>query len=183
MKNILMVCGSLRERSFNRQLMVAIEAELEGRAEVRELAYTDLPWMNQDVEWPTPTEVQRVRDEAVWADGIWFVCPEYNGFFPGHVKGLVDWLSRPTVAGDYDTVVIAGKHATISGCAGRSGSRTMQGQLVTLLTSVRMLVMDEPTAGVVIPGTSWASDMLELSDVDREAIRAQVTAFLAALGE
>lgn len=181
MKNILMVCGSLREKSFNRQLMTVIEAELKGRAKVRELAFSNLPCMNQDIEWPTPTEVRRVRDDAAWADGMWFVCPEYNGFFPGHVKNLVDWLSRPTVAGDYGSVVIAGKHATMSGCAGRSGSRTMQGQLATLLTSVRMQVMDEPTAGLVIPSTSWATDVLELSEADREAISKQVAAFLGAL--
>lgn len=181
MKNVLLVCGSLREKSFNRQLMEAIEAELAGRAEVQELGYAGLPWMNQDAEFPAPAEVQLMRDELGWADGIWFVCPEYNGFFPGHVKNLVDWLSRPMVAGDYSTVAIAGKHATVSGCAGRSGSRTMQQTLVTLLASVRAEVMDEPTVGVVIPAQSWATDVLELTDADREAIRAQVDAFLAVL--
>lgn len=181
MKNILMVCGSLREKSFNRQLMEAIEAKLAGRAEVQELGYAGLPWMNQDIEFPVPAAVQLMRDELAWADGIWFVCPEYNGFFPGHVKNLVDWLSRPMVAGDYNTVAIAGKHVTVSGCAGKSGSRTMQGQLAALLSSVRAEVMDEPTVGVVIPAQSWATDVLELADADHEAISAQVDAFLAAL--
>lgn len=181
MKNILLACGSLREKSFNRQLMEAIEAELAGRAEVQELDYASLPWMNQDIEFPAPPEVQLMRDELAWADGIWFVCPEYNGFFPGHVKNLVDWLSRPMVAGDYSTVAIAGKHVTVSGCAGKSGSRTMQKQLVALLASVRAQVVDDQTVGVVIPAQSWATDILELTDADHEAIRAQVDAFLAAL--
>ena len=176
-----MVCGSLRERSFNAQLMREIASELEGRAEMRELHYADLPLMNQDVEFPTPAEVTRVREELAWADGLWLVCPEYNGFFPGHVKNLIDWLSRPVVAGDYDTVPIAGKAATVSGCAGQSGSRTMQTQLVRLLESVRARVMPEPTVGVVIPAESWASDVLALGDDDRAAIRAQAGAFLARL--
>lgn len=179
MKRILMVIGSLREKSFNRQLADAIVAELDGRAEVRELAYADLPWMNQDVEFPAPSEVQRMRDELAWADGLWFVCPEYNGFFPGHVKNLIDWMSRPVVAGDYGTVTIADKFATVSGCAGKSGSRTMQAQLVKLLESVRVNVMDKPTVGVIIPGESWATDVLTLTDDDRKAIREQVEAFLA----
>ena len=179
MKRILVVVGSLREKSFNRQLARAITSELEGKAEVRELAYADLPWMNQDVEFPAPTEVKRVRDELAWADGLWFVSPEYNGFFPGHLKNLVDWLSRPVVAGDYDTVAIAGKAATVSGCAGRSGSRTMQTQLCKLLESVRANVMAAPTVGIVIPGESWATDVITFTDEDRSAIVTQADEFLA----
>ncbi|MDO4537411.1 MAG: NADPH-dependent FMN reductase [Coriobacteriales bacterium] len=178
MKHILMVVGSLRKKSFNRQLCAAIVADLEGRAEVRELSYADLPWMNQDAEFPAPAAVQRVRDELAWADGIWFVCPEYNGFFPGHIKNLVDWLSRPVVAGDYNTVAIAGKAVTVSGCAGRSGSRTMQAQLTKLLGSVRARVLEEPTVGVVIPGESWASDELVLSESDHAAIAEQINSFI-----
>lgn len=181
MKRILMIVGSLRQKSFNLQLAKAIEGELEGRADLRELGFADLPWVNQDAEFPASAEVQRVRDELAWADGLWFVSPEYNGFFPGHVKNLIDWMSRPVVAGDYDTVAIAGKAATVSGCAGRSGSRTMQDRLCQLLESVRVEVMADPTVGVVIPGESWATDVLALTDDDFAAIRAQVDAFLAFL--
>lgn len=181
MSRVLFVIGSLREKSFNRQLANAIMEELEGKAECRELAYVDLPWMNQDIEFPAPSAVQRVRDELAWADGIWFVCPEYNGFFPGAVKNLIDWLSRPVVAGDYDTVAIAGKAATLSGAAGKSGSRTMQGNLCSLLEGVRVNVMVQPTVGVPIPGPSWVSDVLQLSDADRAEIAKQAAAFLAFL--
>lgn len=181
MKKVLMVIGSLREKSFNRQLAAAILNELDGRAEVRELDYASLPWMNQDIEFPAPAEVQRVRDELAWADGLWFVCPEYNGYFPGHVKNLVDWLSRPVVAGDYDSVCIAGKAATLSGCAGRSGSRNMQAQLCQLLESVRVQVMASPTVGIIIPGESWTTDVLTLTDEDLASIREQADAFLAQL--
>ena len=179
MPNILLVVGSLREKSFNRQLADAIVEELVGKAECQELAYADLPWINQDAEFPAPPAVQHVRDELAWADGVWFVLPEYNGFFPGAVKNLIDWLSRPVVAGDYDTVAIAGKAATVSGAAGKSGSRTMQGNLCGLLEGVRTRVMAEPTVGVQIPGPSWASDVLELSDADRAGIAQQAAAFLA----
>ena len=97
------------------------------------------------------------------------------------MKNLVDWLSRPVVARDYSTVVIAGKAATVSGCAGRSGSRTMQGQLVKLLESVRARVLAEPTVGVAIPAESWATDVLTLVEADRAAIHEQAEAFLALL--
>lgn len=178
MKSILMIVGSLREKSFNRQLAAAIAHELDGRADVRELSYAELPWMNQDIEYPAPAEVQRMRDEVAWADGLWFVCPEYNGFFPGHVKNLVDWMSRPVVARDYSTVAIAGKAVTVSGCAGKSGSRRMQTQLVKLLESVRARVMPDPTVGVVIPSEAWSTDILTLTEAERTAIRTQADAFL-----
>ncbi|MDO4796479.1 MAG: NADPH-dependent FMN reductase [Coriobacteriales bacterium] len=178
MPHILLVVGSLRKESFNRQLANAITAQLEDKAECRELRYDDLPWINQDEEFPAPAAVQHARDELAWADGIWFVSPEYNGFFPGAVKNLIDWLSRPVVAGDYSTVAIAGKAATVSGAAGKSGSRTMQGNLCSLLEGVRASVMAEPTVGVQIPGPSWASNVLELSDADQASIVEQVAAFL-----
>ncbi len=181
MSHVLFVIGSLREKSFNRQLANALMVELEGKADCRELTYANLPWVNQDIEFPAPAAVQRVRDELAWADGIWFVCPEYNGFFPGAVKNLIDWLSRPVVAGDYGTVAIAGKGATVSGAAGRSGSCTMQGNLCNLLEGVRANVMARPTVGVQIPGPSWGSDVLELSDADRANIAEQAAAFLAFL--
>lgn len=179
MQHILFVIGSLRKESFNRQLANAITAQLEDKAQCRELCYTDLPWMNQDDEFPAPPAVQRVRDELAWADGIWFVSPEYNGFFPGAIKNLIDWLSRPVVAGDYNTAAIAGKAVTVSGAAGKSGSRTMQANLCGLLTGVRANVMAEPTVGVQIPGPSWASNVLELSDADQASIAEQAASFLA----
>jgi NAD(P)H-dependent FMN reductase len=94
------------------------------------------------------------------------------------VKNLIDWLSRPVVAGDYDSTAIAGMSATVSGCAGRSGSRTMQAQLVRLLQSVRVQVLDKPTVGVVIPAESWMTDVLTLGDDTHAEIREQIDAFL-----
>lgn len=183
MKHIVLVVGSLRERSFNRALASAIFAELQGKAEVSELDFSDLPFINQDIEWPTPVPVQRLRDELFAADGIWFVCPEYNGSYPGHVKNLIDWMSRPTVQGDFSSpTAIGGKCATVSGAAGRSGSRNMQAKLIELLQGVRANVMVEPTAGVVLPGEAFMTDEFSPSTDDLAAIAEQTTAFLAFVG-
>ena len=49
MKKVLMIVGSMRKKSFNRQL-AAIAAELlRGKAEVSFLEYADIPYMNQDI--------------------------------------------------------------------------------------------------------------------------------------
>lgn len=180
---ILMVVGSLRARSFNRQLAAAIIDTIGERAEVAELGYAEVPLMNQDVEWPTPEAVAAARAAVGSADGIWFCCPEYNGYFPGAVKNLIDWLSRPTVEGDMASpTAIAGKAVTVSGAAGRSGSRNMQAQLTNLLTGVRANVMAEPTVGISLSVEAWTTDVLNLDDETRAAIAEQVDAFLSFIG-
>ena len=64
MQHILFIVGSLRRESYNRQLAKQAEQLLQGKAEVSYLDFADLPFMNQDIEFPAPAAVQRVRDEA-----------------------------------------------------------------------------------------------------------------------
>ena len=110
MKKILFIIGSLRKESFNRQLALEAEKMIGTQAEVTYLDYSDVPLINQDIEFPEPEAVGRLRATVKEADGIWVFSPEYNFSYPGHVKNLFDWLSRPLVAGDYETpTVINGK--------------------------------------------------------------------------
>ena len=117
MKKVLMIVGSMRKKSFNRQL-AAIAAELlRGKAEVSFLEYADIPYMNQDIEFPVPEEIARVREEVSRADGIWIITPEYNYSYPGVLKNLLDWLSRPTRMGAPRTeTAIAGKKSDNQRC-------------------------------------------------------------------
>ncbi len=99
---ILAIVGSLREGSLNRQLAEAAGKELSAvdpQAEFAILDWADVPLFNQDIEVPAPEPVSRVRREVLGADGIWVFTPEYNHFFPGTLKNLLDWLSRPVGAG------------------------------------------------------------------------------------
>ena len=54
MKKILFIVGSLREGSFNRQLAREAEQMIGARAEVTYLDYSDVPLINQDIEFPEP---------------------------------------------------------------------------------------------------------------------------------
>lgn len=68
-KKILMVVGSFREKSFNRQLAHTIESVIGGRADVSFLEYADVPFMNQDAEVPEPltkTFRQHQGRDYVW---------------------------------------------------------------------------------------------------------------------
>lgn len=96
---ILFAVRSLRKGSLNLQIAVRITNDLQDRCERTELEYTDAPWTNQDIEFPIPTPVSRVREEVQACDGLWLVTPEYNSSCPGFIKNLVDWVSMPATAG------------------------------------------------------------------------------------
>ena len=140
---ILAIVGSLRKDSYNRQLALEAKKLIGDRADFELLEYQDIPFMNQDIEYPAPEAVRRVRDAVKSADGIWFFTPEYNHFFPGVLKNLIDWLSRP-ISGK-EPQVLAGKPAAISGISpSMNGTSLAQDHLVTLISYLNMYVMNVP---------------------------------------
>lgn len=150
MKNIKIsaIVGSLQKDSYNRQLAIEVKNIIGDRADFNLLDYYDIPLMNQDIEFPAPDAVKRVREEIKSSDGVWFFTPEYNHFFPGVLKNLIDWLSRPI--SDKEPQVLAEKPAAISGITpGMSGTGLSQDHLVTLISFLNMNVMNVPR--VTIP--------------------------------
>lgn len=140
---ITAIVGSLRKESYNRQLAMAAKSAIGDLAEFEILEYADVPLMNQDIEFPAPEAVKRVRESIKSSDGIWFFTPEYNHFFPGVLKNLLDWLSRPISETEHQ--VLAGKPAAISGATpGMSGTAIAQDHLVTLISFLNMNVMNSP---------------------------------------
>jgi chromate reductase len=140
---LLAIVGSLRKESFNLQLAHAAASAVADEAELTVLQFADVPLFNQDEEYPAPPAVARVRRQVLDADGIWFFTPEYNHFFTGVLKNLVDWLSRPV--SDSQPQVLAGKPAAISGITpGMAGTALSQDHLVTLLSFLNMNIMNVP---------------------------------------
>ena len=170
MKKILFIVGSLREGSFNRQLAREAEQMIGARAEVTYLDYTDVPLMNQDIEFPEPEAVRRLRASVKEADGIWVFTPEYNFSYPGHVKNLFDWLSRPLVAGDYEI-------PTVINGGGKMATAKCREKLTELLTFIKADVMEQQT-GIVLNLEAWTEGRMILSDEQKKALKDQVEAFL-----
>ncbi len=140
---ILAIVGSLRKESYNRQLALEAKEIIGDRVDFTILDYQDVPLMNEDIEYPAPDAVRRVREEVKSADGVWFFTPEYHHFFSGVLKNLIDWLSRPI--SDKEPQVLAGKPAAISGISlGMSGTGLAQDHLVTLISFLDMKVMNVP---------------------------------------
>lgn len=152
---ILAIVGSLRRGSFNRQLAMAAKDALGDAAEFSLLEYADVPMMNQDIEFPAPEAVKRVREAVKAADGIWFFTPEYNHSYPGVLKNLIDWLSRKP--SEKESSVLWRKPATYSGITiGMAGTANAQDHLVALLSLLNMDLMNAPR--LAIPHASDQAD-------------------------
>src|SRR5271157_5767085 len=75
--NVLVLVGSLRAASVNRQL-------------------GELPFYNEDIDnAEVAAPVTKLRTAAAGADAALVVTPEYNGSIPAVIKNAIDWLSRP----------------------------------------------------------------------------------------
>jgi NAD(P)H-dependent FMN reductase len=94
---VLVLVGSLREASVNRQLAdLAAETAPAGVTFERFHRLGELPFYNEDIDNESvPEVVAALRDAAARADAALVVTPEYNGSIPGVLKNAIDWLSRP----------------------------------------------------------------------------------------
>ena len=172
MKKILFIIGSLRAKSFNRQVANVAKELIGNRAEVQELDYSDLPLLNQDMEQPEPTAVARIRKSVAEADGLWIFTPEYNMSYPGHLKNLLDWISRPVKFMDYGTpTCINGKRVALSGAGGKAATASCRAKLTELLTFIKADVLPEQV-GIAVPGEAWGTDVLVLTDEQKAQLKA-----------
>lgn len=171
MKKILFVIGSLRAKSFNRQVADVAKEMIGNRAEVSELDYSDLPLLNQDIEQPELEVVARIRKEVSEADGLWIFTPEYNKGYPGHLKNLLDWLSRPVKPMDYGTpTCINGKRVAVCGAGGKAATADCRAKLTELLTFIKAEVLPEQV-GIAVPAEAWGTDVLTLTDEQKAALK------------
>jgi chromate reductase, NAD(P)H dehydrogenase (quinone) len=181
MKKILFIIGSLRKESFNKKLAETAELLLAGQATVEYLDYSDVPLMNQDIEFPTPEAVTRVRESVAEADAIWIFSPEYNYSYPGHLKNLIDWLSRPLVPNDRQTpLAINDKKIALSGAGGSAATAKCREKLTELLTLpfIRADVMTEPQTGIQLNMEAWTKGEMVLTDTQVSELKLQADAFL-----
>ena len=179
---IIAVVGSLRRRSYNRALAVKAGEIIGNRAEFEILDYSEVPFFNEDIEFPPPKAVVEVREKVASADGIWFFSPEYNHTIPGVLKNLIDWLSRP-VSKEVPPI-LAGKKAAISGISpGMSGTVCMQDDLVAILSFLNVKIMNVPRLTIPNAGAQTNKDgMLELTQ-SLPYLEKQTEAFLRYIEE
>jgi arsenical resistance protein ArsH len=134
---ILVLYGSLRERSFSR-----LAAEEGGRiltrlgAEVRVFNPSGLPLVDDGVDASHP-KVRELRDLVAWCEGMVWSSPERHGAMTGLMKTQIDWIPlsegavRPT----------QGKTLAVMQVSGGSQSFNAVNQMRILGRWMRMLTI------------------------------------------
>lgn len=114
MTRILVLIGSLRAASVNRQI-----AELAVEVSPKDVTMTvfeglgELPFYNEDIDTDDVAEAVKVlRRECDHTDAVLVVTPEYNATIPGVLKNAIDWLSRP-----YGKGALKGKPLAVIGAS------------------------------------------------------------------
>lgn len=88
---ILLLYGSLRERSYSR-LLSEEAARLLQHFGAQTQTYNPAGLPQPDAAEPTHEKVVELRDKAVWAEGMVWVSPERHGAMTGIFKSQIDWL-------------------------------------------------------------------------------------------
>ncbi|WP_439632508.1 arsenical resistance protein ArsH [Glycocaulis sp.] len=88
---ILLLCGSVRDRSFSRMATEEAARILERLgAETRIYNPSGLP-LPDDAEATHP-KVAELRDLVVWSEGMVWCSPERHGAMTGIMKAQIDWI-------------------------------------------------------------------------------------------
>src|SRR5438132_11019579 len=128
---VLAISGSLRQDSYNTQLLRAAEELVPGDVTLE--LYDELESVspyNEDRDTDeAPPAVVRLREAIAGADAVLIATPEYNGSVPGQLKNAIDWASRPVRAG-----ALLGKPVAVIGAStGMYGPVWSQAELRKIL--------------------------------------------------
>lgn len=157
---LLGIAGSLREGSFNRQLLQLAAENLPDGVEYAVWdGLRDLPAYDEDEDNTSSLAVAAFRSAVASADAVLIVTPEYNGSIPGALKNALDWGSRPR-----DTAPFRGKpvaaigastgsfggvwaHAETRKILGLMGARVVDAELSVGKANERLAEPDEELLG------------------------------------
>jgi arsenic resistance protein ArsH len=133
---ILMLYGSLRERSYSKLLTLEAARLLKAMgAEVRVFDPLGLP--QPDAAPDSHPKVKELRDLAAWSEGMVWCSPERHGAMTGIMKSQIDWIPlslgavRPT----------QGKTLAVMEVSGGSQSFNAVNQMRILGRWMRMLTI------------------------------------------
>ncbi|HET9744645.1 MAG TPA: NAD(P)H-dependent oxidoreductase [Chitinophagaceae bacterium] len=95
----LLFSASMRNDSLNTHLIKLAARIIEnnnGKADLAGMSEFDCPSFNQDLEanGAIPNGATEFRKRLLENDAFIISCPEYNASMPGHLKNVIDWVSR-----------------------------------------------------------------------------------------
>jgi len=135
---LLGIAGSLRQKSSNKGLLRAAQANLPAGATLEIADLSDIPFYNADIV-EKPASVQRVLAQMAVADALVFACPEYNYSLAPALKNILDWASR-----EPDNALLAGKMAAIMGAGGGMGTSRAQYHLRQVCVFLDLHPLNKP---------------------------------------
>ncbi len=171
------LAASYNADSLNLRLIQYVQRLLQQaghRAECLPYAELESPTYRDDhfLERGLPAGAQRLADAIASSHGWVIAMPEYNWSIPGHLKNLIDWLSRG------QPVAFAGKP-----CLLMSASPSLQGGVKGLLQLKQPLealgAFTYPQLITVSDAThALAEDGSPTLDIVQQRVISQVTAFI-----
>jgi chromate reductase len=171
---VLGLCGSLREKSYNRALLREAIGLAPPGMTITDYSIAGLPEYNDDVrEKGYPEIVAKLRQAVVDANAILFVTPEYNYSVPGILKNAFDWCSRPP-----------GPPLSRKACAIMSASQSLMGgvkaqyHLRQMLVFTDTLPVNKPEVLVMTAQQKFDAN-LKLTDENTKNLIRQLLANLA----
>lgn len=133
---ILLLYGSLRERSYSRLLTLEAQRLLDAMgAETRVYDPAGLPMPDGHPE--SHPKVQELRQLAAWAEGMVWTSPERHGAMTGIMKAQIDWI--PLSVGSVRPT--QGKTLAVMEVSGGSQSFNAVNQLRILGRWMRMITI------------------------------------------
>ncbi|MCE9607183.1 MAG: NAD(P)H-dependent oxidoreductase [Planctomycetia bacterium] len=181
---ILAFAGSLRKDSFNKKLAaIAAQGAREAGAETTVVDLRDfpLPLFDQDLEAAEgmPAAGRQLKDLFLKHDGLLIASPEYNSSITAPLKNALDWVSRPSAAGEPGLTAYAGKTAAIVAASpGALGGLRGLVHLRSILGNIQVLVLPDQIA-IVKAHEAFGDDGL-LKDAKQQAAVLAIGAKLAA---
>ncbi|MEO8588617.1 MAG: NAD(P)H-dependent oxidoreductase [Flavobacteriales bacterium] len=122
--HFLVFSGSLRKASYNILLArnaARVIGEHGGVVDYADMHEFDCPSYDQDVEEKQiPEGAARMRDRLLANDAFVISSPEYNASMPGHLKNVIDWVSRfrPQPFNDKHALVMSASPSMAGGSHG-----------------------------------------------------------------
>ncbi len=174
--DILVICGSLREGSFNRMVARTLYDLAPPRLALRDAPeFGTFPIYNADVQERDgfPSEVVSFGEAVRKSDGVIIVSPEYNFSIPGGLKNALDWVSR------LDNQPFAGKPVALqSASPSPLGGGRVQYHLRQAMVFLDALVLNKPEIFVSAVSKKVDDETGKVTDeTTRKFLREQLQAF------
>lgn len=164
---ILGFAGSLRKNSYNKALLRAAAELMPKGARLEIFDIGGIPLYNQDLEGEMPPKVKEFKAKIRAADAILVATPEYNFSFPGVLKNVIDWASRPPGDNAFE-----GKPAAImSASIGMLGGARAQYHLRQVFITLNMHPINKPEVIVPFAEEKFDKDGRLIDDKTRAKIR------------